>query len=119
MTRKASGSETRKRNAVVQARFTHTEVAILRIKADRAGMSLAGYLRSALLDGEPSRAARRPTVSHKALAQLIGELGQVAEALRQAAAASDQRKTQALIDAATRDLSELRVLCFEALGRQP
>ena len=50
---------------------------------------------------------------------MLGELGRVAEAFRQAASAADQRKCHELIDAAARDLSELRTLCFEALGREP
>jgi hypothetical protein len=119
MTRRASGSESRKRNAVLQARFTHLEAASIRVEADRAGLSVAGYIRAAVLGHEPARAVRRPTVNHKALARLVGELGQVAEALRQAAEMADHKRAGPLIDAATRDLSELRTVCFEALGRQP
>ncbi len=87
--------------------------------ADRAGTSVGTLIRSALLSGEPVRATRRPSVNHEAVARVLGELGRVAEAFRQAAKAGDGHKHHALIDAATRDLSELRTACFEALGRKP
>ncbi len=118
MTR-ASGSESRKRGAILQARFTHIEAAALRMRADRAGLTVGGLIRSAVLDAQPPRAMRRPSVNHQAVARLLGELGRVAEAFRQAAAAADKRQTHALIDAAQRDLAELRTACFEALGREP
>jgi len=114
-----SGSETRKRSSVLQARFTAAEAAGIRAQADRAGTTVGSLIRSAVLSAEPPRATRRPTVNHQAVARVLGELGRVAEAFRQAASAADQRKYHALIDATTRDLSELRTLCFEALGREP
>ena len=114
-----SGSETRKRSSVLQARFTAAEAAQVRAQADRAGTTVGSLIRSAVLSAEPLRATRRPTVNHKAVARVLGELGRVAEAFRQAAGAADQRKCHDLIDAATRDLSELRMVCFEALGREP
>ncbi|KUO69411.1 MAG: hypothetical protein APF80_08325 [Alphaproteobacteria bacterium BRH_c36] len=119
MAGKTSGSETRQRTAVLQARFTEAEAGAIRASAERAGMSIGTYIRSALLETEPPRATRRPTVNHKAVSRLLGELGRVAEAFRQAAEAADQRQSHALIDAASRDLSELRTVCFEALGREP
>ena len=117
--KRTSGSENRKRAAVLQARFTPDEAATIRAQAERAGMSVASLIRSAVLEAEPPRATRRPTVNHKAVARLLGELGRVAQAFRQAAKAADQRECGALIDAATRDFSELRAVCFEALGREP
>lgn len=116
---KNSGSETRQRPAILQARFTQAEAALIKQRAERAGTTVGSLIRSALLDGHPVRATKRPTVNHKAVARLLGELGQLAEAFRQAARAADQKQTHALIDAATRDLSELRAVCFEALGRDP
>ena len=114
-----SGSETRKRSSVLQARFTAAEAAGIRAQADRAGTTVGSLIRSALLSSEPPRATRRPTVNHQAVARVLGELGRVAEAFRQAAGAADQSTRHELIDGAARDLSELRTLCFEALGREP
>lgn len=116
---RGSGSETRKRPAVLQARFTAEEAAGVRAKADRAGMTVGSLIRSAVLSAEPPRATRRPSVNHQAVARMLGELGRVAEAFRQAAKAADPARSHALIDAAARDLSELRTVCFEALGREP
>jgi hypothetical protein len=74
MSPKASGSETRQRTAVLQARFTFAEATTIRLDADRAGMSVGGYLRSAVLSAEPPRAVRRPTVNQKLAVRLLGEL---------------------------------------------
>ena len=114
-----SGSETRKRTSVLQARFTAAEAAGVRAQAERAGTTVGSLIRSAVISAKPPRAARRPTVNHKAVARVLGELGRVAEAFRQAASVDDQRTCHELIDAAARDLAELRTACFEALGREP
>lgn len=117
--RSGSGSETRKRGAILQARFTAAEAAGIGAQADRAGTTVGNLIRSAVLSAEPVRATRRPTVNHQAVARVLGELGQVADAFRQAAGAADPHKCHELIDGAARDLSELRTACFEALGREP
>src|SRR5690606_34824220 len=104
MTRKAggssSGSESRKRPAILQARFSAEEAADIKARADRAGTSVGSLIRSAVLSAQPPRATRRPSVNHEAVARMLGELGRVADAFRKAAAAADPRKTHALIDAA-------------------
>lgn len=88
--------------------------------ADRAGVSISSLIRSSVLDEPLSRAVRRPTINHKAAAQLLGQLGCVAEAFRQVAEASPEGEDyQALLDAACRDLSEMRLLWFQAMGREP
>lgn len=119
MKRTPSGSETRQKASVLQARFTAEEAAAIKERADRAGTTVGSLIRSSVLAAEPIRATRRPTVNHAQVARLLGELGRVAEGFRAAATTSDARHAQALIEAAARDLSELRTLCFEALGREP
>lgn len=119
MARKTSGTETRKRDVLMQTRLSQAEATTIRLNADRAGLSVAAYLRSAALGMEPPRATRRPTVNHKSVALILGQLGRVAQSFREAAEAADQRQCHALIDAATRDLAEMRSVCFEALGREP
>jgi hypothetical protein len=71
------------------------------------------------LDGPQPRAIRRPTANHEAVARLLAELGRIAEALRAASAAGAEHEYRALVAAALRDLAEMRVVCFEALGRSP
>lgn len=88
--------------------------------ADRAGVSVASLVRCSVLNYPLSRATRRPTINHEIAARLLGELGGVAGAFRQAAdAADDPAQYSALIDAACRDLGEMRHLWFEAMGRAP
>jgi hypothetical protein len=114
-----AGSEKRQRQITLKARFNDQEAALIKEQADRAGVSVASLIRFALLDLSPLRASRRPTVNHEAAAQLLGRLGQCATALRQAAEADNQAINAALIDAAHRDLAEMRVALFQALGREP
>ena len=102
--------------------------------ADQAGGSVKGRFlpastsrrlppsansRARLLEGPQPRAMRRPTVNHEMAARLLGELGRIAEALRAASAAGSEHEYRALVAAALRDLAEMRVVCFEALGRSP
>lgn len=117
--RAMAGSEKRQRQITLKARFNDQEAALIKEQADRAGVSVASLIRFALLDLSPLRASRRPTVNHEAAAQLLGRLGQCAEALRQAAESENQHINEALIDAAHRDLAEMRVALFQALGREP
>ena len=114
-----SGSGRRKRQRTLSARFNEQEAAAVREVADRAGITIAGLIRGRLLDGPQPRAMRRPSVNHEAVARLLGELGRVAEALRAASAAGSEHEYRALVAAALRDLAEMRVVCFEALGRSP
>ncbi|MEZ0081513.1 plasmid mobilization protein [Bradyrhizobium japonicum] len=110
-----SGSETRQRSTRYTVRFTPLEHALICAKAQAAGVSIAAYLRSTALSFPLPRAARRPTVNHEEVALLLGRIGQLATAFRSASALAD---TQA-VETALQDLTELRLLCFTALGRKP
>ena len=114
-----SGSENRQRQITMKARFNDQETALIKEQADRAGVSVAALIRFAVLGQTPLRKSRAPTVNHAQAAQLLGRLGQCAEALRQAAVADQDGKNVAQIEAAHRDLAEMRVALFEALGREP
>lgn len=114
-----SGSGRRQRQKTLSARFNEQEAAAVRELADRAGTSVAFLIRDRLLLGPQPRAVRRPTVNHEMAARLLGELGRIAETLRAASAADTEHQYRALIAAALRDLAEMRVVCFEALGRTP
>ena len=114
-----SGSENRKRQITLKARFNDQETALIKEQADRAGVSVAALIRFAVLGQTPLRKSRAPTINHEKAAQLLGRLGQCAEALRQAAEADPDGKNADLIEAAHRDLAEMRVALFQALGREP
>jgi hypothetical protein len=115
----ASGSDTRQRQTTLSARFNGEEAEAIREMADRAGVPVASFLRSAALNQPLPSAARRPTVSHEVAARVLGELGRIAEALRVAASAGNLDMDNPHIAAALRDLAEMRTVCFLAMGRQP
>jgi Mobilization protein NikA len=114
-----SGSEKRQRQVTLKARFTDAEAALIREQADRAGVSVASVIRYAVLDQTPLRASRTPSVSEEAAARLLGKIGQLATALRGCADAGNPGKTDPRIEAAHRDIAEMRVALFQALGREP
>lgn len=114
-----SGSDTRQRHETLSARFNSQEAEAIRQMADRAGMPVASLIRTAVLNTKPASATRRPTVNHTAASRLLGELGRVAEVLRDAALIGQIDVTDPHVAAALRDLAEMRTVCFEAMGREP
>ena len=121
MARRRSGSETRQRTVIMTIRFSRQEAEAVRKLADRAGQSVASLLRNNLLGAPlPPRAARRPTVDHQAVARLLGELGKIGSNINQLARyANTGRYQENSIEMALRDLAELRLVCLQALGREP
>lgn len=115
----SSGSDNRVRSEALRVRLSPAELSEIRTRADRAGMSVSAYLRVAALEGKKVRAERQPPVNRQLAARLIGELGRMSHAFRQAAESADPHACGEVIDAVHRDLAELRVLFFEALGREP
>ncbi|HMQ92843.1 MAG TPA: hypothetical protein PKA33_17830 [Amaricoccus sp.] len=114
-----SGSENRQRRITLKARFNDAEAALILEQAERAGVSVASLIRYAVLGQPPLRSGRNPAVGHQAAAQLLAGLGQVATELRRAGADAGEAENAAIIEAAHRDLAEMRALLFEALGRLP
>lgn len=111
----ASGSEKRQRRKKRTVRFSSIEDAMIRLHADLAGVSVAAYLRAAALNEPLPRKARRPTTNHQDVVQLLGNLGRVASAFREAAALGDGQA----VTVALNDLAEMRLLCFQSLGKAP
>lgn len=95
--------------------FTPLENALLMTHVEIAAVPISTYLKCAALDFPLSRAARRPTTNHQDMVRLIDALGDCASAFRQAQGLVNDE----LADSATTDLAELRLLCFDALGRAP
>ena len=105
---------------MLSVRFNEQEADALRSLADRAGLSVSSLMRRALLNTPPPRAARRPTVNHKAVAQLLGQLGKIGTNINQLAKQANAGRFQAnSIELAMQDLMELRTACLQALGREP
>lgn len=119
-TRKKSGSETRKRNKLLQIRVTETELAEIEAMADRAELTPASYARSMLLDTPAPRAVRRPAVDTVQVAKLLAEIGKIGGNVNQIAHhlnAGSGSSSQA-IESALADVAEMRKACMEALGRK-
>jgi hypothetical protein len=115
-----SGSETRKRTVLLTARFTQQEAASIRQISDRSGLSIASLMRRSLLDAPPPRATRRPTADLQAVARLLGQLGKIGSNINQLAHyAHIGRYQENSIELALRDLGELRIVCLQALGKEP
>jgi hypothetical protein len=113
-----SGSENRQRKTTLSARFNDAEAALVKEHAARAGVAVAALIRYAVLDQKPLRKSRTPPLDRKLAAQLLGQLGVLATALREASSDDDAGKP-AILDAVHRDLAEMRAVLFEALGRKP
>ena len=112
-----SGSENRKRQHILKARFTDQEAALVREQADGSGVSVAALIRYALLDQTPPRASRQPPAIRKEISRLIGTLGALTQALKDAAIAGEQAQLSDQIEATHRDIADMCFACFEALGR--
>ena len=114
-----SGSETRQRTVSLSVRLTPVEADLVRSQASRAGTSVAALIRYALLKQTPPRASRQTTANTKELAQLVGMIGLLKSSLKEAAERSNSRQCDAMVDAAFRDIADMRNALFEALGREP
>ena len=114
-----SGSDRRKRNRRITVRFNDDEFTIVIEKADKAGLCVGSLIRSHLLDDPAPCSTRRPPVDRKYLAQMIGLLGETADALRLYCKNHDIPPDNPHVIAAQRDLSEMHYLCLIALGRNP
>ena len=115
---KRSGSNRRKRRHQHSIRLDDREQAAIQARADKAGIPVASMIRNAVFEQPAPRAARRPTVNHKQVGQLIGTLGAVAETFRTAATTGAIDVENPYISAALRDLAEMRFVCLQALGRK-
>jgi hypothetical protein len=80
-----SGSETRQRGLMVSIRVTAAELAELEGGAERAGLTVASYIRGRLLTAPETRARRRPTIERELAAQAVALMGRCSGSLHQIA----------------------------------
>jgi hypothetical protein len=80
-----SGSAKRQRTRFVNVRLTPDEHAAMEAAAERAGQSVASYVRQQCIGTPGPRAVPRPPVERAALAQLLAQLGKCGSNLNQIA----------------------------------
>ena len=117
----SSGSDKRQRPSQSLVRWTNEEFARVAAKADKAGLAMAAFIRAATLGDAGPRAQRRPPADHKALRQILGELGRVGNNLNQIARSLNALELISLpeLKDALHAYIEIRDAIFEALGKKP
>jgi hypothetical protein len=118
MTRR-SGSEKRQRSRMFTVRLSPQEAATVRQKAQAHGQTIGALLRSSLLHVRlhPSR------IDLQAVARLLAQLGKIGSNINQIAhhlnAGRPGDRIEGSLEEALRDLGELRIVCLQALGKEP
>lgn len=116
-----AGSDKRRRIRQSLVRWTDEEFNAIAAKADKAGLAVAAFMRAATLGDAGPRAQRRPPADHKALRQILGELGRVGNNLNQIARALNAGELARLpeLKEVLRACLAIRDAIFEALGKKP
>jgi hypothetical protein len=114
-----SGSEKRQRTTIVTMRINPQEAAAIRQIARTRGESVSALMRTALLHNRP----RLSRIDAQAVARLLGQLGKIGSNINQIAyhlnAGRPGDRVEGSLEEALRDLSELRIVCLQALGKEP
>jgi hypothetical protein len=114
-----SGSEKRQRTTIVTMRINPQEAAVIRQIARTRGESVSALMRSALLHNRP----RLSRIDAQAVARLLAQLGKIGSNINQIAyhlnAGRPGDRVEGSLEEALRDLSELRIVCLQALGKEP
>ena len=116
-----AGSDKRQRGKIIASRCLDEEFAAIAAKADKAGLAVAAFMRAAALGDAGPRAQRRPPADHKALRQILGELGRIGNNLNQIARALNTRGQPIPpgLESALSAFGPLRRAIYIALGKDP
>src|SRR5271169_6384949 len=87
-------------------------------RVNASGLSTSAFITKSWFGADPPRQSRRPSIEHQAVAQILGELARVRDQLHAIAVASGAG-SGVLLEEAVRSLTEIRAVCFKALGRKP
>ncbi len=116
-----SGSERRRKYANLTIRLLPEERAQIEVEAERAGLSLGGYVRVRLSAQSAIRAVRRAPVDTEILARVLAQLGRVGGNLHQLVRHLNFGNYDALGDASAvlEELRQVSASIMGALGRPP
>jgi hypothetical protein len=85
-----------------------------------SGLSTSAFITKSVFGRDPPRRSRRPSIEHEAVAQILSRLAQLRDELHVINMHLGEGSIDgALIEEAIRPLTEIRALCFKALGRKP
>jgi hypothetical protein len=86
-----------------------------------SGLSTSAFITKSVFGRDPPRRSRRPSIEHEAVAQILSRLAQVRDQLHalNTHLGGGGDADWSLIEEAVRPLTEIRALCFKALGRKP
>jgi hypothetical protein len=111
-------SEKRQRDRQVKIRCDDDEFEAISANADRAGLSLAGYARAAMLGDAGPRARRRRPADQAALLQILGQVGRIGGNVNQIAKQLNKRDKLRVPELrnALKAYLAIRAAIYEALG---
>src|SRR5271169_1149909 len=89
-------------------------------RVNASGLSTSAFITKSWSGADPPRQSRRPSIEHQSVAQILGELARVRDQLHAIAIAiASGPGSGVLLEEAVRSLTEIRAVCFKALGRKP
>ena len=107
-----------KRTPPFSMRLSDDERTEIERRASIAGLSIAGYCKSVILNKPPPRKSRRASIDQIELSRLLGELGRVGSNLNQIARQLNMGASVEVpeVQEALNDLAETRAAIMTALG---
>jgi hypothetical protein len=86
-----------------------------------SGLSTSAFITRCVFGRDPPRRSRRPSIEHKEVAQILAALAQLRDRLDAINAHLNEggQVDPTVIEESVRPLTEIRSLCFRALGRKP
>ena len=109
----------KKREAPISYRPPQLLRAAFEERVAASGISAGAFITPAVFGSDAPRAYRRMSADQAAVARVLAELACVRDRLDRLDGAIADPAERAALDAALTDLTEIRALCFQALGRQP
>jgi hypothetical protein len=109
------------RPAPFTVRLTSEERAELERRAERAGLSLGGYFKSATFNTPPPPQSRRPPVDRTELAKLLAAIGRIGNNVNQLARVANAGSwpESKELSKACAEIKLIRITLMKALGVDP